>query len=235
MIPSIRAQLVERFIFNFRVPLDDTERLFPPWLAPQPIDGAAVGSFCILDLDKVTFDPVPDKLGLRNINCAMRFGAVDRETGEPSVYVVERNTNSRLGSFITSLGFPGEHTLVNAAISREQPGWNVTINEGKKEVFSAKVTEAAGLESSLFDSVDSFKSFLASGVRSYCPAKKHGKYNVVDLHKDDSVFQPLQVSELCHDLIPWLPTEGTLFDSALRTSGGQYLWEYIGQRGDDDR
>src|SRR5687768_5009019 len=114
LLPNIRARLIERFIFNFRFPADVLARQLPSWLVPHSIEGSSIGSFCVLDLDQVTFGPMPDELGLRNINCALRFGAIERATGTPAVYVAERNTNSRLGAFVTSLGFPGEHKLVDA-------------------------------------------------------------------------------------------------------------------------
>lgn len=232
MMPKIRARLIERFIFNFRLPAEVLERQLPAWLAPQSFDGASVGSFCVLDLDQVTFGPVPDQLGLRNINCALRFGVIERDTGVAAVYVTERNTNSRLGAFITSLGFPGAHRLVDASITNDAGGSQIRVRDGERALFSATVTPDAALHSSLFGSLSVFAAFMAGGVRSYCPAKNPGYFNVVDLHKQDPTYEPLRVADLTHDLFPgWSAgSSDVVLDSAVRTEDGRYIWEYLGQR-----
>lgn len=233
VLPNIRARLVQRYVFNFRIPPAELERRLPPWLTGQIIDGHCAGSFCILDLDHVTFGPVPETLGLRNINCALRFGVIDRQNGAAAVYVAERNTNSRLGAFITSLGFPGEHRHVGATITGdERAGFKLQVSEGRQLLFGAHAKRQLAFRSSLFGSLDAFAVFMAGGVRSYCPAKNDGQFNVVDLHKDDQTYEPLEVSALePHILAEWTAGDPALsFDSAVRTSGGRYVWEYLGQR-----
>ncbi|MFN0137094.1 MAG: hypothetical protein ACKVS9_13370 [Phycisphaerae bacterium] len=231
LMPKIRARLIERFIFNFRLPIELLGRQLPSWLAPQSIEGASVGSFCVLDLDQVTFGPVPDELGLRNINCALRFGVIERETGTPAVYVTERNTNSRLGAFITSLGFPGEHRLVEASITSDASGSQIRVRDKEHALFSATVARESVLRSSVFRSLDEFSAFMAGGVRSYCPAKNPGCFNVVDLHKSDSTYEPLRVTDLTHDLFSESSgSSDAVQDSAVRTEHGRYVWEYVGQR-----
>lgn len=232
MLPRIRARVLDRFIFNFRFPASALAARLPHWLEPQNVGGAAVASFCILDLDQVTFGPVPDQLGLRNVNCALRFGVFDRSSKTPAVYVAERNTNSRLGAFITSLGFPGHHRHVDVAIRMEADGRAIRVDDGDRLVLAARVTPGTALTSSQFASIDAFAAFIAGGVRSYCPSRSPGRCSVVDLHKDDPTHTPLAVHDLRHDLFgEWgVSAADAPLDSAIHTSDGRYVWEYIGQR-----
>jgi hypothetical protein len=57
-IPSVRALLAERLIFNFRLPPKALAELLPAkWLAPQIVNGFGIASFCMLDLRKITIAP----------------------------------------------------------------------------------------------------------------------------------------------------------------------------------
>lgn len=231
-LPDIRARVVERFIFNFRLSPDLLQRHLPSGLRPLVLHGSAVASFCILDLDDVVFGPIPARLGVRNVNCAHRFAVIDESTGEPAVYVEDRNTDSRLGSFISSLGFPGRHARVEARIERDGDTWDITMGEGSDPLFSARARRATSLRSVLFPSPDRFAQFIAEGVRSYSPAVKPDMLNIVDLHKEDAAYESLEVERVTDRLLSqWLGAQETLqLDSALRTTGGTYLWRYCGQR-----
>lgn len=232
-LPTIRARLVERFIFNFRLPLEQMSRHLPSGLRPLAVSGSAIASFCILDLDDVTFGPFPERLGLRNVHCAHRLAVIDDSTGSPAVYVDERNTSSRFGAFVTALGFPGRHSRVDVRLDHCGEGWDIEVGEATSPWFSASVRRGdAELRSELFDSLDAFAAFIAQGVRSYCPAVKADTLNIVDLHKEDSRYEPLAVDHV-HDalLVDWLGDgEDVTFDSAVRTAGGSYRWSYCGQR-----
>ncbi len=226
-LPEIRAHLVHRFIFNYRVPPEVLAERLPEWLEPQVIRGLAVGSHCVLCLERVTFGPLPDRLGVSNINCAQRFGVIDKRTDEPAVYVHERNTDSRLGAFVSSLGFPGKHVYVKARVEESGEGaWSLEINNGGGEpLFSARAARTDSFSSSLFDSMGDFKEFLAAGVRSYSPAVKPDRLNVVDLEKEDPTYEPLSAEDV-HD--SFFESCSGVFDSALRTGGGTYRWSYRG-------
>ncbi|MGA7216706.1 MAG: hypothetical protein WBX38_00230, partial [Candidatus Sulfotelmatobacter sp.] len=93
---AVTANLVERFIFNFRLPPDKFAEQMPvKWLQPQIINGWSVASFCILRLDKVILWPLPGFLGMKTISCAYRCGVIDasQSPAGPSVYITDRNTN----------------------------------------------------------------------------------------------------------------------------------------------
>src|SRR5437762_735470 len=114
LIPRIvKASLLERFIFNFRLRPEELARHLPvPWLKPQVFNDWSVVSFCILKLNRVTVWPLPRFLGMETISCAYRCGIIDSSNGtpEPSVYVTDRNTDlsiiARLGPWLLADSFP---------------------------------------------------------------------------------------------------------------------------------
>ncbi len=51
IIPTVRAKMNERFIVNYRMPVDALADYLPAaWLRPQEINGFALASFWMLDL-----------------------------------------------------------------------------------------------------------------------------------------------------------------------------------------
>src|SRR5260370_41548272 len=106
-MPTVRASLAERFIFNFRLPAKALARYLPvSWLAPQEVRGYGVASFCILDLRGITVAPLTTQIGLSSVSCAPRYAVLDvsHEQASPAVFVTEQPTTSGLGAYFTALG-----------------------------------------------------------------------------------------------------------------------------------
>src|SRR5258708_16810460 len=96
MIPTVRAALAERFIFNFRMPPQMLASYLPvPWLTPQVVRGDGVASFCILDLRGITIAPLTTMVGLDSISCAPRYAVLDasRVPASPPVLVPTGQAN----------------------------------------------------------------------------------------------------------------------------------------------
>ena len=122
LMPAVRASLAERFIFNFRLPMQMLASYLPiSWLAPQEVRGYGVASFCILDLRGITVAPLTTQIGLSSISCAPRYAVLDvsQEQASPAVFVTERQTNSAFGAYFTSLGFSAPHPEVEAVIDHQ--------------------------------------------------------------------------------------------------------------------
>jgi hypothetical protein len=220
---SIYAKLAQRFVFNFRLgPATVAAIIGSDRLSPQLIKGWAVGSFCILELRDIGFGSIPNPVGPSSVNCSYRYGAIDKETGEHCVYVEERCTNSRLGSWLTSLGFPGFHPYVKTQIDAGAHTWRIDA-QGPVS-FSAEVNQDAFEPGQLFEDETAFEKFMANGVRSFCPATDTTKMNIVDLEKSDSTFESLSCNSWKSDRF-----EEEELDSVYRTVGGRYKWTFVGQ------
>ncbi len=232
ILPSVRATLAERFILNFRMSPDALHKYLPvAWLAPQPIQGYGVVSFCLLDLRHITVAPLPTVAGLNSVSCAPRYAVLDirRGEGKPAVFVTERQTNSAFGAWFTTLGFSAPHPYVEAVLEHQGTCTRLQVNAaGGDLAFAANVEETQDLDSQLFASTQAFSDFIAAGVTSYGLSRHGDRLTVMDLHKDDATYQPLTVSGLCGPLVAQWQADGGVLDSAFRTSGGRYEWTYHG-------
>ena len=131
LMPAVRASLAERFIFNFRLPMQMLASYLPiSWLAPQEVRGYGVASFCILDLRGITVAPLTTQIGLSSISCAPRYAVLDvsREQPTPAVFVTERQTNSAFGAWFTALGFSAPHPQVEAVIDHQADRTSVRVD-----------------------------------------------------------------------------------------------------------
>ena len=234
LIPPVRAELAERFIFNFRMPLDAMADMLPaPWLSPLPIRGWGVASFCLLDLRHITAAPLPTVAGINSISCAPRFAVLDHSgsTPRPAVFVETRQTSSPFGAWFTSLGFSCRHPYADAQITHSEAQTQISVTgEDHNYQFGATVRDAEDTSSILFDSCAEFGAFIAEGIASYGPSRWPGQLTMVDLHKEDHGYTPLDVLALESPLLAQWQAGGAVLDSAFRTSGGCYEWTYHGLR-----
>lgn len=233
---TIRARMIERYIFNYRIRPDELKKRLPaPWLEPQVVKGYSAVSFCILWLENLTVAPLPSIVPFSTISCAYRIGVIDTSgpTPEPSVYVTDRWADlpmiARLGPLILQDTIP----VIKAAIGHDNAkGTHVQMSyTDGAALFSASVRPRADgrMESAVFDSTEDFASFIKNGVTSYGPSLHPGKLTKVDLHKEDVSYEPLtahvEFSELGDET--WADA-GMELDSAVRARGARYTWAYRG-------
>ncbi|HEX5323447.1 MAG TPA: hypothetical protein VFW40_06655 [Capsulimonadaceae bacterium] len=230
--PTITAQLSERFIFNFRMPMEALAKYLPvSWLRPQEINGYGVASYCLLDLRHITAAPLPGVSWLRSVSSAPRYGAVDLHNGRPmpAVYLTERQTSNAFGSWFTAQGCSAPHPHAPATISRQDCAYKLQVE--RKEtgfVFTSEVRPAARLTSSLFDSTEDFGRFIAQGITSYGESRYPDCYTKIDLHKTEGIYEPLDILSLESPIVDQWKADGAALDSAFRTCGGKYAWTYYG-------
>lgn len=232
MIPwTIDAKLVERYIFNFRIRPDELKKHLPvPWLQPQVFNGWGIISFCILDIDKITIAPIPPIFNYQTTSCAYRAGVFDHSNGAavPSVYITDRNSNltliAKLGPWLLADALP----MVTPSIKHLGDQVNIQVNYADGQKLFCASARLGEFKSSLFSSLDDFKSFILAGVSSYTPSVYLGKMTRVDLHKSDTVYAAM-VGEVDYSWLDGSWNESPLeLDSVIRATGGTYKWVYKG-------
>jgi hypothetical protein len=234
---SVKARLVERFIFNFRLTPENLAKFLPaPWLQPQVVNGWSVLSFCILKLDQTTLRWLPSFFGYPTISCAYRCGVIDTSDGEPqpAVYVTDRNTDLPIISRTAPFLLADTILMVRPQITERDGGCDVDVKYlDKQRLFAGKARPAktpGQLISEVFKSVDEFKSFIHNGVTSYAPSIFGDQLTQIDLHKEDPVYEPLDAEVDFSALDGVWQDAGLSFDSAVRAAGGEYVWIYRGLR-----
>ena len=233
---TIRARMVERYIFNYRIRPEELKKRLPaPWLEPQVVKGYSAVSFCILWLERLTVSPIPSIIPFSTISCAYRVGVMDASTStpEPSVYVTDRWADLPLISILGPIILQDTIPTIKAAIGHDNTrGTHVQMSyTDGSALFSASVRPRAdgSLGSSVFDSVQDFAAFIKGGVTSYGPSLTPGMLTKVELYKEDVAYEPLEAhiefSELADET--WADA-GMAFDSAVRAKGADYIWAYRG-------
>lgn len=228
VLPAVRARMRERFIVNVRVPPDALAAELPGSLEPQVVNGWGVVSFCLLDLRRLTIAPLPPAVGPRSMSCAVRYAVLD-EAAAPSVFVPERQTSSKLGAWLTRLGFSAPHGLVDIDCSSHQDGGTeLTVRADGAVTFEGWLRPRTTLQSGAFNTIDDFAQFLAMGERSYGRSRHDGRLTVLDLHKSDAGYEPQSIERINGTFADHWTAVGGEVDSAFRTTDARYEWKYYG-------
>jgi hypothetical protein len=232
---SVYGQLVDRYLFNFRINPDSLAVHLPQveWLKPRIVHGHGIVSFCLLKLKGLTVWPLPSFLGFNSTSSAYRCAVMDSSGGspEPSVYVLGRNTDLPLISRLGPVLFSGKMQMIHTRI--EQLASSVDINANfmdGRTLFSAQIrqSEKDKFESELFDSVEEFVNFIKGGASSYTPGTQSGHYSRVDLEEDSNFYEPVDAAITNN----WIESDwkdaGLVLDSAFHAGGGRYKLKYLG-------
>ncbi len=234
---SIQANMVERYIFNFRMKPTALEKHLPvAYLKPQIVNGWSMMSFCILNLEKITVPPIPSIFGFKTLSCAYRAGIIDhsKENPEPSVWITERNANLRMIQWLAPAlirdGVPRIHAAIGHDKKKNVVHTQFSFMDGQ-HYFSAEAKVAEDphkLNSEVFNNVDEFAQFIKAGVSSYTPSSRNNYLASVDLEKEDVKYEALDA----RIEFSWLKEEweksDMIFDSAVKATGSKYKWTYRG-------
>ena len=231
---SIYGNLVDRYLFNFRMDSDALKNHLPNirWLKPRTINGYGIVSFCLLKLKGLTVWPLPTSLGLNTTSCAYRCAVTDEseKKPKPSVYVLGRNTDLSIISHLGPVLFSGNIPKIDVSINHESEIVKVgaKYSDGKN-MFSATINNSKiAARSKLFDSVHSFEDFIKEGASSYTPSTKSNRYSRVDLETDSNVYESVNAKINTNSLDDeWNDTK-LIFDSAYRAGGKLYKLRHLG-------
>ena len=231
---SVYGNLVDRYLFNFRADPNDLQKHLPKvnWLRTRTINGYGIVSFCLLKLKGLTIWPLPRGLGLNTTSCAYRCAITDTSGGkeEPSVYVLGRNTDMSVISYLGPAIFSGHFEKIETSINNtsQKVEIDAKYSDGS-QMFSATVNRSRSRTySELFDSHESFESFIKIGASSYTPSTKSNKYSRVDLETDSNTYEPVEATINFNELDEiWSDTK-LVFDSAYRAEGNLYKLKHLG-------
>ena len=163
MITRINANIERRLLVNWRADPDLIASLLPVPFRPQLIGGYAVVGICFVRLGQLRPRGIPGRFGLRCESAAHRI-AVERETPdgvEPSVFVLQRVTDSRGAVLAGGRLFPGVHTHASFHVyeTGDQLDISLAAANGQHDA-SVSVRTAEALDSRLFASLDDVSTFF---------------------------------------------------------------------------
>ena len=226
--PSVYGNVLDRYLFNFRINLDKLENHMPSlkWLEPRNVNGYGVVSFCLVNFKGLTVWPLPKALGINTVTCAYRYSVMDISKSEPipSVYLLGRNTDN---SFVNHFGpqiLSSKVEKITSSIKKDAKG-DLNIDIGfseEKMMFSVTVLQAKysnKQKSLLFESEDDFEKFMENGKSSYTPATTDGKYSRLDLETKPYCYEQVNARINVNSLEEEWKDADLQFDSAYRALG----------------
>ncbi len=234
IVPSVYGQLVDRYLFNFRVNPDALQDRLPVrWLVPRLVKGHGVVSFCLLRLQGVTLWPLPTSTGVDSTSCAYRCAVTDTSGAkpEPSVYILGRSTNIPMVSRLGTALFSGNMRLIQTSIKDAASHIDVRASHTDgRNLFVAEISKSRPMQlnSKLFGSLEEFVAFIKGGLSSYTPSTRAGRYSRVDLTEDSNQYAPVNATVMHSELDDIWRGAGLEFDSAFHATGGLYRLKYLG-------
>ncbi|HEY8218260.1 MAG TPA: DUF2071 domain-containing protein [Acidimicrobiia bacterium] len=225
----VRAEVVTRYVFNFRMSPAEAAAMLPvPWLEPAIVDGSAILSFCPYVLRRLTVGRLPAWLGLDSICAAYRLAVVeDTPDGpRPAVWVPGRSSSSAIVAWGARRWI---HTPRFDRISEprsRRPGVLEYVRPGAAPFRAVLGSEehSPGCGSHAFAGEREFGCFMDAGTSSLAPGRRAGELVRIDLDLRGTRWAALPVVEVVDELVP----EGAAFESAFVGRGGTYTWWLAG-------
>ena len=120
-IPSLEGIIRRRMLVNFRVDPNVMKALLPAPFRPKLHHDYAIAGVCLIRLEKIRPEGLPEFLGISSENAAHRVAVEWTDpAGElrEAVYIWRRDTGSWLGRLAGGRLFPGEHHAAKIRSSR---------------------------------------------------------------------------------------------------------------------
>lgn len=221
--PSVHGNVLDRYLFNFRINLDKLEKHMPAleWLEPRNAHGYGVVSLCMILFKGLTIQPFP-MIGINTVACAYRYSVMDVSGKEPvpTVYLVGRNTDSTFANCFGPLILSSRLGKTTSTIKKSKEG-NLDVDiksSDTRTVISATILQSKPQRKSvLFESTKKFKDFMSDGLVSYTPGLTDGKYARCDFEGAAFNYEQIDAKVNKSYLAEDWGDEDFVFDSAYKT------------------
>jgi hypothetical protein len=206
-VRAVRSTIERRLLVNWRADPVDVAPMLPTGFRPNLVDGSAVVGVCILRLEHVRPPGLPRWAGAGFTSAAHRVsvswdGRDGRE--EHGVYVLRRDTSSRLAAAASGRLFPGElrRAEVTDTSTDEELSISVVGDDGASVVVHGLVGGAD--RSHLFPTPAAAERFFLGGAVAYSPRAGADRLDALDLDAARFDLRPVTLdvarSTIWHDI-----------------------------------
>jgi hypothetical protein len=184
-LPIISGVIDRRILINYRVIPAVLAAILPAPFRPQIVGGFGLAGICLIRLRAIRPRGCPRWLGLASENAAHRV-AVEWEHGGQvrcGVYVLRRDTNSRLNALAGGRMFPGLHHRGRFRVREDDPQFAVEFQSVDGRVSMEVVGHMSDCwpRDSVFSSLAEASSFFEAGSLGYSPTTKEGRFEGLEL------------------------------------------------------
>lgn len=230
-LPTIQGIIRRRILANFRVEPAIMQRQLPPRFRPKLHNGFAVAGICLIRLEHIRPQRMPEIIGLSSENAAHRVAVLwdeDNESRE-GVYISRRDTNSQLNHLLGGRIFPGEHHAARFTVSESGGAIELSMrsDDGDVAVDVEGVIAESMPSTSIFASLAETSKFFEGGSLGYSVTKDPGRLDGLKLETKDWRVQPLQIGKVYSTYFAdaeKFPAGSIAFDHALIMRNVAHEW-----------
>ncbi len=199
-IPVIQGIIDRRILANFRIDAAVMAGNLPAPFRPKLAKGYAMGGICLIRLKAIRPRFVPIPWGICSENAAHRIAVewdADGRTHE-GVYVIRRDTNSRLNSLAGGTIFPGLHHHAAFNVKETKDHFSVEFQSDDHTAHahvSGVITEHLP-KSSVFETVAVASKFFETGSLGYSVTNTKGRYDGLELRCKNWGVEPLSIDRV---------------------------------------
>lgn len=234
-IPSMRGVIDRRILVNYRVDPAVLQRLLPAPFRPLLVRGYGIAGICLIRLKDVRPAGVPPVLGFGSENAAHRVAVQwDGDDGLPrsGVYVLRRDTSSRLAAAAGGRLFPGRHRRARFDVREEGDAIRVQVT-GRDDPLALVVEGRKSPDwpdGSVFRSLEEASSFFERGAIGWSERRGNGRFEGLELKVEGWAVEPLSVSRVessFFDDRARFPAGSLEFDDALLMRDVPHAWHAV--------
>jgi hypothetical protein len=235
-IPVIQGVIDRRMLVNFRVRPDTLAAVLPPPFVPKLINGWGMAGICLIRLKGIRPRHMPEIIGMNSENAAHRIAVQWESQGEmrDGVYIVRRDSSSRLNTLAGGRLFPGVHHHATFEVAEAGNAFYLEMrsDDGKVSVLVDATIGTALPTTSIFNSLPEASRFFETGSIGYSPAATEGVYDGLELRNAAWKVEPLNVRRVHSSFFTdaaTFPSGSVEFDCALLMRGIEHEWHDCGQ------
>ena len=230
-LPVVCGVIERRVLVNYRVEPAALRAILPECFRPQVVNGYGIAGICLIRLGQIRPRGFPRWLGIGSENAAHRIAVQWDEGGEThrGVYVMRRDTNSRLNALAGGRIFPGVHHRAAFRVreSERRLELNIKSNDGDLAVDLVASLTHGWPSTSVFASLADASAFFEAGSLGYSPSGKPGSFQGLELRCGSWHVQPLSIENVHSSLFDdecVFPVGSITLDCGLLMRGIEHEW-----------
>jgi hypothetical protein len=230
-IPRLEGVIRRRLLVNFRADPKVVERQLPRPFRPKLQAGFAVVGVCLIRLEDVRPPGLPAFLGISSENAAHRVAVWWPDAGgrvEEGVYILRRDSGSRLNQLVGGRLFPGVHQAARFAVA--DSGGRIELEmvsrDGRVAVRVAGHDSAQFPASSCFGSLAAASAFFEAGCKGYSAGRDPERSDGLLLQVGEWRVNPLATTEASSTYFQGeaFPAGSVQYDHTLIMRDVQHEW-----------
>jgi hypothetical protein len=233
-LPRMAGTIERRLLVNYAVDPDVLRPLVPERFRLQQVGGAAVAGICLIRLGGLRPAGLPVGLGLTTENGAHRV-AVEWDSAEGlrrGVYILRRDTDSRVTTVVGGRLFPGTHDRavfdVTETAERLQVAYRSVDGRAQVGVDVQLADELRG--SQLFAETAVASAFFEQGAVGYSPSRRPQRLEGLEIRTSAWRVEATTVTSghsSLFDDTTLFPNGSAVLDSALVMRNVPVTWHAV--------